>query len=129
LESVAFAPEVIVVDDYSEDRPQEVSSEFKNVKLHTRTFDGFGFQKRYAISLAERDWCLNIDADEEVSPGLKTEIIQVLELDTGKNGYHVRRNNLDFGKFMVDSYPGALRLFRKSRGTFTDSFVHAHVEL
>lgn len=129
LKSIQWAPEVIVVDDYSSDGTRKICRNFKNVKYSTRKFDGFGMQKNYAISLASNDWILNIDADEEVTPELQTEISSIVGEINTYSGYCVRRKNLWFGKYYTDSYPGILRLFRKSRGRYNDSYVHEKVQV
>ena len=75
LASVQWVPEVIVVDDFSEDQPPAICRSFNNVRYCARALKGFGFQKAHAVSLATKNWVLNIDADERVTDELREEII------------------------------------------------------
>lgn len=129
LNSVRWASEVIVVDDFSSDATSIICANFKNVKYFIRKFDGFGMQKNHAISLATNEWILNIDADEEVTPELQAEIQSILKENSPCSGYWIRRKNLWFGKYNTDKYPGSLRFFKKSTGRFNESYVHEKVEL
>jgi glycosyltransferase involved in cell wall biosynthesis len=127
LKSLGWASEVVVVDDFSEDRTSEICQSFDNVKYYTRKFDGFGMQKVSAVKLASCQWILNVDADEEVSSELRDEILRTINGTTSEAGFYIRRNNLIFGKFKIDDYPGSLRLFNKNFGNFRDEYVHEKV--
>jgi glycosyltransferase involved in cell wall biosynthesis len=129
LESVRWAGEVVIVDDFSSDDTPQICRSFANVRYHTRRFDGFGPQKRHCVSLAGHDWVLALDADEEVTIELQAEIAARLRDPGPSAGFRVRLRHLMFGSLREDSYPGGLRLFRRSRGTFTASHVHEHVEV
>lgn len=128
LKSAMWAPEVIVVDDFSTDNTPKICLEFKNVQYLTNQFIGFGNQKNYAVSKAKNDWILNIDADEEVTSELKHEIQSALLESNPYSAFYVRRKNLWFGKYYTDSYPGPIRLFKKTHGHFR-GYVHEKVEI
>jgi glycosyltransferase involved in cell wall biosynthesis len=128
LEGVKWADEIIVVDDESEDRTVEICREYSNVKVYEKKMEGFGPQKNYALSKATGEWVLSIDADERVTPQLKDEILQKID-QAGFDGYYFRRNNLVFGKWLMDYKPRALRLFRKDKGEFTSKKVDESVAL
>jgi glycosyltransferase involved in cell wall biosynthesis len=128
LDSVAFADERIVVDDNSTDATAEIAVQ-KGARVVAHAFTGFGAQKNYALSLAQGDWVLSIDADERVTPALRAEI----ETAIGKSnadGYEVPRLSSFCGRVMRHSgwYPDhVLRLFRRGRGRFSDDPVHERV--
>lgn len=94
LASVAWCDEVVVVDSGSKDSTLAICNEFTN-KIFHRPWSGYVEQKRHALSLCSSTWILNLDADEEVSPELRDEILGVLERDAVKsddiNGYHLSR--------------------------------------
>ena len=129
LASVQWAPEVIVVDDFSEDETPNICRSFSNVHYCARELDGFGFQKAHAVSLATNNWILNIDADERVTDELKDEILSAVSAPDGYAGYKVRLKHFWFDTTHVDSYPGGLRLFKKDHGTFGPYYVHEKVDL
>lgn len=128
LDSVSFADERIVVDDNSSDATAEIAAQ-KGARVVRHDFKGFGAQKNHALSLAQGDWVLSIDADERVTPSLRTEI----ETEIGKpraDGYEFPRLSSFCGRPMRHSgwYPDyVLRLFRRGRARFTDDIVHERV--
>lgn len=128
LDSVAFADERIVVDDNSSDGTGDIAAQ-KGARVVTHAFAGFGAQKNFALSLAQGDWVLSIDADERVTPALRAQI----ETAIGKSdadGYEFPRLSSFCGRTMRHSgwYPDyVLRLFRRGRARFSDDAVHERV--
>src|SRR5688500_11736752 len=82
LESVRWADEVVLVDMHSDDRTMAIAGEFGcRMFSHERT--GYVEPARnFAITQAQHDWLLVLDADERVSPGLAQWIKE--NLDTTK---------------------------------------------
>ena len=72
LESASGFDEVVVYDNGSDDATMEIAKAYENVSLHQGEFLGFGPTKNHAVSLARNDWVLSLDADEEISPQLKS---------------------------------------------------------
>jgi len=125
LDSVAFAEERIVVDGGSDDATVSIARD-KGARVEQRTFAGFGAQKNIALSLAQGDWVLSIDADERVSPALAAEIKSAIENPTA-NGYEMPRRSSFCGRVMRHSgwWPDyVLRLFRRGTTRFSDDLVH-----
>jgi glycosyltransferase involved in cell wall biosynthesis len=128
LDGLAFCDERIVVDSGSTDRTVAVAQE-KGARVVTHDWQGFGAQKNFALSLAQGDWVLSIDADERVSPALAREIERVIA-DGGADGYEVPRLSSFIGREMRHSgwFPDyVLRLFRRHTGRFSDALVHERV--
>ncbi len=82
LDSLAFCDERIVVDAASNDGTLLIAKE-KGARVATHGWKGFGPQKNYALSLAQGDWVLSIDADERVTPELAREIRAAIEEGEG----------------------------------------------
>jgi len=76
LKSVDFCDEVIIVDDFSEDKTlAQIHKVHKVYKVIQRRLDGnFAEQRNFAMEKAKNEWVLFLDADEEVSDELKKEI-------------------------------------------------------
>ena len=132
LNSVKWCDEIIVVDSGSTDKTIEICKEF-NCQIYTKEFNGYGEQKRYAVSLAHNDWILSIDADEVVSDELYDEIKNIFNDDEIKfNGFFLPRSLIFLGKHFKygrESKEYYLRLFDKNYGNFSSDKVHERVKL
>ena len=121
LASVSFADEVIVVDSHSTDRTVEIAESF-GAKVFLRDWPGFAAQKNFAIKQCSGDWILSLDADEELSPQLRTQLQFLLPSDPPTDAYFLKRRNLFLGRWIKHGgyYPDPkLRLFRRSTANFT----------
>jgi glycosyltransferase involved in cell wall biosynthesis len=131
LESVAWADQIIVVDSGSSDDTVKISREL-GAQVHiTEDWPGFGKQKNRALSYATNVWVFSLDADERVTPDLKSELIKTME-EGNEDGYYVPRLSQFCGRFIRHSgwYPDyVLRLFRRDKGRFSDDIVHERVIL
>jgi glycosyltransferase involved in cell wall biosynthesis len=91
LQSVSWCDEIVVVDSGSSDKTLAICQEF-TTKVFYRPWEGYVAQKAHALSLCSSEWVLNLDADEEVSPGLARELREITERDAGEyNGYYLNR--------------------------------------
>lgn len=130
LESVAWADEIIVVDSGSSDGTAGICREM-GAQVYVHDWPGFGMQKNRALGYATNEWVFSIDADERVTPELASQLIAVLQ-DSREDGFYVPRLSQFCGTFIRHSgwYPDyVLRLFKKSRGHFSDDMVHERVLL
>lgn len=73
LESVRWAPEILVVDSGSKDRTVEIAKSFGAKVLH-RPFTNFAEQRKFLFESATNRWVFYIDADERFTPELQKEI-------------------------------------------------------
>ncbi len=132
LESVKWADEIVVVDSNSTDATVEICREYTQ-KIYHREFEGHIEQKSYALQCAGNDWVLCIDADEELSPALISEIREGLEKEGDKfEGFFFPRHAFYLGRWINHCgwYPDyKLRLFRKSLGEWGGTNPHDKVEL
>lgn len=121
LESLKWADEIVVVDSFSADRTAEISREYTD-RVYQHQWLGYIGQKNLIKDMAKGPWVLFVDADEEVSPGLRAEIEREFELGASKGyaGYEFPRMVHYLGRWIThgDWYPDVkLRLFRKAVGT------------
>ncbi len=82
-----------------------------------------------AVNYAEGPWVLILDADERVTPELKTEIMENIS-NTTCNGFYMPRENYFIGKWIKHSgwWPdNTLRLFKKDKGRLEIREVHEKV--
>lgn len=131
LASIAFADEVIVVDNGSTDRTVELAEAAGAKVVRTTDWPGFGPQKNRALAQASHDWVLSIDADERVTDELRDEIVSAIGHPSPRfDAWDIPRRSSFCGRFMAHSgwYPDRVtRLFRRSRGRFSDDLVHERV--
>ena len=130
LEAVSFADAILVVDSGSTDATREIA-EAKNAKVVLQTdWKGYGHQKNFALSLAEGDWILVLDADEVVDEVLAREIQRVTSGNGDAAGYAMRRVNYFCGdrlRFGNGRPSYVERLFRRGKGRISDHRVHERV--
>jgi glycosyltransferase involved in cell wall biosynthesis len=121
LASVRFADEIVVVDSGSTDRTVEIAKA-ANARVIHREWPGFAAQKNFAIQQCTGDWILSLDADEELSPELQSQLRILLPTNPPADAYFINRRNLflhrwiRFGGYYPDP---KLRLFRRSAANFT----------
>ncbi len=131
LESLDFADEIIVVDSFSTDATVALASKFEKVTVYQRAFDDFSTQKNYAISKASNDWIVFFDPDEEITPELREELLEVLQ-NPKANAYYIRRQLYFMGKKI--QYSGfqtdwVIRLFHKNFCRYNGNLVHETIEV
>jgi glycosyltransferase involved in cell wall biosynthesis len=128
LRSLDFVDEIIIIDDYSEDKTLEKVRKLKGVKslkVFERKLKGdFAGQRNYAMSKASCDWILFIDADEEMTKELKKEIISLDSRLRGNDSavYYIKRRDfwwgkeLKFGEIKKVREKGLIRFVKKDFG-------------
>src|SRR5574343_211271 len=128
LKSVRFADDIVVVDSGSTDGTQALAMRC-GARVIDQAWLGFGPQKQFAVESARHDWVLCLDADERVSPELKTSIEQALHNPTAQ-AYRFPRCNRFLGRYLKhgEGYPDwSLRLFDRRQAHWSDDAVHEKV--
>lgn len=132
LESVRWADEILVIDSGSTDGTIALAREY-TAHIHEITWRGYGAARNFALEKATGEWILWLDADERVTPELAGEIQAILQADPpGIDGYSIARRAYFLGRWIRHSgwYPGRVtRLFRRGKGTFSESRVHEQLRL
>jgi glycosyltransferase involved in cell wall biosynthesis len=126
LRALAFADEIIVLDNGSTDRTQDVARRLGAQVHETEDWPGFGMQKNRALALAKGEWVLSIDADERVTPELRAEILRAISSDSA-DAFSFPRMSSYCGQYMRHSgwYPDVIvRLIRRGSARFSDDLVH-----
>lgn len=100
LNSVEWVDEIVVIDDFSQDKTREIAKKFK-AKVFLHTWRGFSEQKNYGFKKVTGDWILFLDADERVTSELKEEILREIEKPGNQfSAYNIPRLNNILGKEM-----------------------------
>ncbi len=127
LESVAWADEIIVLDNNSSDSTADIARGLGARVSSVADWPGFGPQKNRALALATGDWVLSLDADEWVTPELHAEIARALAAPDFLPAYRMPRLSSYCGRVMRHSgwWPDHVtRLFQRSAARFSDDLVH-----
>ena len=133
LESVKWTDEIVVVDSFSTDATVRICREYTD-RVYQHKWLGYVGQKNLIKNMARYPWVLFLDADEEVSPELRDEILRELESPGAveKAGYAFPRMVHYLGRWIRrgDWYPDVkLRLFRKDAGRCTGVEPHDRVDV
>jgi len=126
LESVAWADEIIVLDDESTDATCKIADDF-GARVIKRKMDVEGRHRNFGYAQAKNDWVFSLDADERVTPQLRDEIIGLFRKGPTTTGYNIPRRNY-IGDYWVRYggwYPSAqMKLFRKDKFKWEEVEVH-----
>lgn len=128
LADLDFADEIIVVDSYSTDKTAAICKSFPKVKFYQHSFENYPTQRNYTISLAKNDWILFLDADERLTPELKSEILETMQQKTTYIAFQFRRKFMFKNKVLHFSgcqNDKIFRLFHKKFASYTtEKIVH-----
>jgi glycosyltransferase involved in cell wall biosynthesis len=125
---------VIVYGSPEDDRTKRIikADSRKIIKfIFTDNPTNFLINKQKAIDACTKEWILQLDADEIVSPALKKEIQDTLK-DPKVDGYWIPRLNFFLGKPLSKGgqYPdGVLRLYRNGTAKLALKTVHDQVTI
>lgn len=125
------ADEIIVVDSFSSDKTPEICLKNSAVRFEQVAWQGFSKTKNYANSLAQYDFILSLDADEELSPELQQEILNLKKKLSNEEAYYLNRMTNYCGRWIHHSgwMPDyQLRLFPRSGSQWNSAPVHEHIE-
>ena len=121
LQSVqSIADEIIVVDGGSTDRTAEIARD-GGAKVFFRAFTNHADQKNYAASLAANEWIFLLDADEELSEGLKRSVREWKRAAPQFEVYEMSRLTWYLGAWIRHSrwYPDwQRRIYRRDKASF-----------
>ena len=129
LDSVLpVADEIIVLDSGSTDQTVEIAGRYTD-RVYETDWPGYGPQKQRALDQARCEWVLSIDADEALSPELRTEIVETLRSNPDAVGYKLPWGVTIYGKTLKfgRSARAPLRLFMRKGAAFSDAMVHEKV--
>lgn len=131
LESLdGVCDEIVVVDSFSSDNTKSICERY-DVRFIEHAFEGHIEQKNYAVGQSENQVVLSLDADEALSPELKTSILSIKENWQSK-AYKFNRYTNYCGKWIKHSgwYPDTkVRLWEKEIGAWGGTNPHDSVEL
>lgn len=127
---LGWVGEVVVYDSGSVDQTVQVASKL-GAHVVSGEWLGFGPTKKKATLLANNDWILSLDADEEVSLGLKNEILQRFSSLDSESAYALPRKSYFLKKWILHGgwYPDRqVRLFNQKHSMWNQDLIHEKIQ-
>ncbi len=132
LESIKnWGAEIVVIDADSSDKTATIAKQYTDNVYHRPNQAQLNINKMEAFKQCTREWIFYLDADEEMTPALRTEIETAIT-KSDHAGYWVPRKNIIFGQWLRfgGNYPDyGLRLFQRAKGQFACEHVHEHLQV
>jgi O-antigen ligase len=122
LRSLRFCDEIVVViDDRSTDRTEEIARRHADTVLVER-FTDFAQIRNAGIRATRGEWILHVDADERITPALAREIRETLAAAPGALAFRGPTINFFWGRRMEHGGWGRMmqeRLVRREHAEFS----------
>jgi len=130
LKPLSVCGEIVILDSGSADRTREIALAH-GARWHEHPFDGYGPQKRRAVSLAANDWILSVDADEVLDEegAAAIDAIPWEQQDPSScwkisRRPFVGRREIRYTHWVPDP---VVRIFHRGRHSFSNATVHETV--
>lgn len=123
--SVDWADELVIVDSGSRDNTAEVAQQYAS-RYVTEPWRGYTEQLSYGTTLCRNDWVLVLDGDEECSPELGREILNLTDDELARfDVLRINRRNYLFGRHVRAWDPDQqTRLLHRQRCRWRDEVLH-----
>jgi len=132
LDQVAgWADEIVIIDDLSTDRTVEIARRYTANIFACASEDNHDRQWNRGIERATGEWILHIDADERVTPALRSAIDRRLADAGGASAFELMRKNFFLGHPMRCGgwYHRHLILFRRERARCVGQGIHVRLQV
>ncbi len=113
IDSLSWSDEILVIDDNSTDRTVDLARKHKATVISHPLTDDFAAQRNFALSKANGEWVIFIDADERISLSLQYEILSYITNPMNQyKGYIVKRVDTLWRRKLKYGEIGATKLLR-----------------
>lgn len=121
--------EIVVVDTGSTDNTIIVARKL-GAKVYSFLWqDDFSKARNYALSKAQGDWLILLDADEYFTAKTAGNIRKIIRQAKQIDGLLVQLVNFDVDKAEVQNYFNALRIVKKQAGLHYEGMIHEELKL
>lgn len=126
LDSVKGFDEIVICDMYSPDNTLAIARKY-NARIIMFEYVGIVEPARnFAMSSADYEWTLLIDADEVVPPELRDYLFDFISKDEQVDGLSIPFKNFFMGRCLKCLYPDYhIRFFRSLKTHWSNSTVHS----
>ncbi|GAC1656286.1 MAG: hypothetical protein NVS9B12_07920 [Vulcanimicrobiaceae bacterium] len=92
--AAAYVDEICILDTGSTDRTIEIAQQFGARVERAQWRDDFAWARNQAVAMATKRWILMLDADEELAPASRDEILALKNVPASTTALYVRCHNL-----------------------------------
>jgi glycosyltransferase involved in cell wall biosynthesis len=129
LESVKWADDIVLIDNYSEDKTVEIAKRYTDKIFYYERMGYIEPARKFAVEQALNEWVLVVDADEMVPMKMKQKLESIVSDDLG-DVVSIPHNNYFFGSKMERTGWGPLqdthyRFYKKSFVKLSDK-IHSN---
>ena len=112
LESLSFCREIIIIDDYSEDKTPLIAKKYKAKFFKRHLSEDYSSQRNFGLKKASNNWVLFLDSDEVVTPTIKKEILRNVKKQGKTSGFFIRRKAYIWNRQIMGGEFGETQLLR-----------------
>lgn len=129
LESVTWADETVIIDDYSTDDSVNIANEYE-VRIIQHKYENYAEQVNWGLQQATHDWVFVLDSDERITDELRDETLALKQNNFEYDGYIIYRQSLFLGQLI--RYCGwqddkVTRLFNRHKGRHNAKTDHSDI--
>ncbi len=114
LKTLKWCDEIIVIDDYSDDRTREIAQKLGAQVFKHHLKNDYAQQRNFGLEKAKGEWVLFVDADERITPELAREIEQEVKKDE-RYAFVFKRQDFFMGKPLKHGESSQVRLLRMAK--------------
>lgn len=129
LNSVISFDEIIICDMYSTDKTVDIAKEKGCLVYYHKKCKIVEPARNFAISKANFNWVLVIDADEIIPADLRNYLYNIIKKKKGLGGVKIPFKNYFMGQFMRSAYPDYHLRFFKKENAFWPAEIHSKVRV
>lgn len=125
LESVKWADEIVVFDNFSTDKTREICAEYTD-KIFVELWDMEGKYRNRAYAQAKNRWILTLDPDERVTPQLQQELKEILNKGTEYTAFSIPMRTY-IGNYWIRHggwYSAKMKAFRNDKFRYEEAEIH-----
>ena len=116
MSSVAWSDEIIIIDDYSNDKTTQIAQSRGAKVFKRRLNNDFSSQRNFGLKKAKNNWVLFLDADEILTAFLSEEIVRRLKnINPGVSGFCFKRTDHFINQWLKHGETSNVRLLRLAK--------------